>query len=183
MLGDSGVGKTSIVTRWTKDTFKQGTSATIGAAFVETTVEKNGQHHVIQIWDTAGEEKYKSMAPIYARSAVAALIVFDITHESSFLNVEEWISCLDLLNDVKVIIIGNKCDMEAQREVSYDKALALASKLGRQYVETSAFAGTGVKEAFQMIIDQILENRTSLDVKTQRVGLATPPPEPSKDCC
>ena len=163
LLGDSGVGKTCLINRWMTDSFRLDSMPTIGGSFAEATFEKDGKSHMIHIWDTAGEEKFRSTAPIYARGATGALIVFDITNRTTFLNIESWISCLNFLNDIPVLIVGNKSDLENKREISFSEADNYVHSIGKEYFETSASQGKGINEIFYHIMDLAI----SYDTKEQ----------------
>lgn len=158
MLGDSGVGKTSIVTRWVHGHHKNDQAPTIGAAYTQAKfVTEDGVSHKIQIWDTAGEEKYRSMAPIYSQGAFGGLLVFDLTNRQSLEHIKEWASCLDVNGDIPIVVAGNKCDLEDEREVEMEEAIAEVSKYGYTYFETSAQTGNGVEEAFNELIQKALQ--------------------------
>ncbi|KAK3085510.1 hypothetical protein FSP39_004418, partial [Pinctada imbricata] len=119
VLQESGVGKSSIVLRFVNDTFKPSLESTIGASFMTKRIEVDGLHYIFQIWDTAGQEKYRALAPMYYRGASAAIIVYDVTREATFRTVKEWIRELkkNSTTDMVIAIAGNKCDLTDLREV------------------------------------------------------------------
>uniref|UniRef100_A0A6A7G261 Ras-related protein Rab-22A-like n=1 Tax=Hirondellea gigas TaxID=1518452 RepID=A0A6A7G261_9CRUS len=153
ILGAQGVGKTSLVTRCSSHTFTRYTNATVGAAFSKIVMPAHGYTINMQVWDTAGQEKYRSLAPLYYRNAVAAMLVFDITCASSFAEVQAWTR--DLLNNVPselvLVLLGNKLDLESQREVARETALNFAAQIYAVYFETSALTSDGVEAAFEHI--------------------------------
>jgi small GTP-binding protein len=158
LLGDHGVGKTSLVSRWVKSTFRGDQPATIGAAFSQREVMLRGQPNKVQIWDTAGEERYHSMAPVYSQGAV---IVFDVSRRDSFNALPEWTKCLSQCDPrVAIVITGNKSDVE-QRDVTFEEGESFAKHHGYVYFETSAKTGAGVDEAFGLVAEKALKNRSA----------------------
>ncbi len=133
LIGDSGVGKTNIMSRYIKDEFSIETKTTVGVEFGAKKLEINGNNIKAQIWDTAGQERYKSITNAYYKGAKGALIVFDITRPSSFESVDKWITELKSKCDVDVsiIMIGNKCDLENERAVSKEESLRKAEQYGK----------------------------------------------------
>jgi len=133
LIGDSGVGKTNIMSRYIKDEFSIETKTTVGVEFGAKKLEINGTNIKAQIWDTAGQERYKSITNAYYKGAKGALIVFDITRPSSFESVDKWITELKSKCDVDVsiIMIGNKCDLENERAVSKEESLKKAEQYGK----------------------------------------------------
>ena len=116
ILGESSVGKSSISSRFTRDTFYQVQEPTIGAAFLKGSIELNNKSITFEIWDTAGQERYHSLAPLYYRNAVFAIVVYDITSLSSFNEAKCWINEIKIKSDTKVIaLIGNKVDFYNHR--------------------------------------------------------------------
>jgi Ras-related protein Rab-22 len=150
LLGDSGVGKSSIVHRFVYDAFKQSMESTIGAAFLTKSITLDLVVYKYQIWDTAGQEKYRALAPMYYRGAAAAIVVYDITREDSFTAVKSWIRELKQYADADIVlaITGNKCDLEELREVTYTDAQTYANLQGAIFVETSAKTAINVSALF-----------------------------------
>ena len=142
--------KTCISGRLVDGTFKPDEKSTIGASFVTTYLPIDGRNIKIVIWDTAGQEKYRSMVGMYYRGATVALICYDITSRSSFMSVEGWHK--DLMKvapqDISVAVVGNKCDLDDERDVSVDEGKELAEKLGAIHYEVSAKTGINVTELF-----------------------------------
>lgn len=133
LLGDTSVGKTSILQRFAKGVFKRDQDATIGAHFMSKVVQlpqSNNAQIKLQVWDTAGQEKYRSVTPIYFRDAAAAICVFDITNKQSLDNAEGWISDLRSYapNHIIIALAGNKCDLYANEEVSIQQGKDFALK-------------------------------------------------------
>jgi len=164
VTGDSGVGKTNIITRFTSNEFSLENKATIGVEFghAEATLS-DGTKIKVQIWDTAGQERFRAITRGYYRGAVGALVVYDITRGASFRNVEKWLQELHEHADADIVImlVGNKTDLKQQREVSTEDAKSLAQKNNLLFIETSALDGENIKEAFNKTITEIYEKRKS----------------------
>lgn len=141
LIGDSGVGKSNLLSRFSKNEFNLESKATIGVEFATKNVElENNTKIKAQIWDTAGQERYRAITSSYYRGALGALIVFDVTKAKSFENLENWISELSSYasNDIISLIIGNKQDLAKLREVTTNDAMAFAKTKEMGYLETSA---------------------------------------------
>lgn len=169
LLGDSGVGKTSILQRFKEGDFNSKVSATIGCSFCPHTVQlPSGGEVLFHIWDTAGHEKYRSFTRQYFRDASAALVVFDTTSIPSFLNAQAWIEELRQETadgpPVTVALAGNKSDLTAERQVAAGDAQGYAAQQGLLFVEVSAKAGTNVEALFGRVaalVDQAPASRLS----------------------
>ncbi|EDV25532.1 uncharacterized protein TRIADDRAFT_50216 [Trichoplax adhaerens] len=150
LLGDAGVGKSSLVLRFVCDTFNACSESTIGASFMSKTIEVNEQSYKYQIWDTAGQEKYRGLAPMYYRGAAAAIVVFDITREESFHTLKDWVKELQQLGPPNLVmaIAGNKSDLDEMREVSSHDARTFADSVDALFAETSALTAKNVLELF-----------------------------------
>ncbi|EAX92640.1 small GTP-binding protein, putative [Trichomonas vaginalis G3] len=162
LLGDSGVGKTSIVTRYVSGSAPENVNPTIGAAFVTKDVLIDGQNLELLIWDTAGQEVYRGLAPMYYRSALIAFIVYDVTKAESFDSVSYWIRELktNVEENIVILVCGNKVDLEDKRTVEYQTAQNMATENGALYAEASATNGTGIERMFQVAISTLLKQRT-----------------------
>lgn len=161
ILGDSSVGKTSLVHRFTTDKFDEHTANTIGAAFItkEHHSNNNPEKKVkFEIWDTAGQERYRSLTPMYYRNAKTALVCFDLSNmEETFDKAKYWIEQLQINandQDIKIKLIGNKNDIDALLDPSdYISSLASTMKI----YKTSAKTGEGIDELFDEVVDDIDE--------------------------
>ena len=124
LLGDSGVGKTNLISRFTKNMFSPNSKATIGVEFFIKTYKVNNKILKIEIWDTAGQERYKSITSVYYKGAKGAFIVYDITSRKSFDDVDKWIEEIKekTSKDIKLIIIGNKIDLKDERDITTNEA-------------------------------------------------------------
>ncbi|XP_062843883.1 ras-related protein Rab-31 [Trichomycterus rosablanca] len=162
LLGDTGVGKSSIVCRFVQDHFDHNISPTIGASFLTKTVPCGNELHKFLIWDTAGQERFHSLAPMYYRGSAAAVIVYDITKLDSFHTLKKWVKELKEHGpeDIVVAIAGNKNDLGDIREVPTSDAKEFAESIAAIFIETSARNAVNVEEIFQSISRQIppLEN-------------------------
>lgn len=157
-IGDSAVGKTSIINRFLRNSFDKSEPSTIGALYESYTETRNGKSIELQIWDTAGQEQYRSLGPIYFRSSAGAILVYDITNQRSYDNLEEWLTSFRNVGgqNTIVIVVGNKNDLSDQRVVPRETAEEWATSHGCGYTETSALMGYGVKNLFKMFIDSLL---------------------------
>ncbi|KAJ3561150.1 hypothetical protein NP233_g10372 [Leucocoprinus birnbaumii] len=158
LLGESAVGKSSLVLRFVKDQFDDYRESTIGAAFLTQTVTIDDQSTVkFEIWDTAGQERYKSLAPMYYRNANCAVVVYDITQSSSLEKARTWIRELQRQADPNIVIAlcGNKTDLAARRQVTQEEAKKYAEEEGLMWAETSAKSGEGVTEVFTAIAKKL----------------------------
>ena len=153
LLGDSRVGKSSVVIRFVKNEFDQYKFPTIGATFLTQSVSVGDYLVKFEIWDTAGQEKYRSLAPLYYRGASAALVVYDITNRESFENARKWIEEVQTQEGQHVVIglAGNKVDLSANRKVSTDEGSEFAKLKNFIFFETSAKNSTNIKEIFRSI--------------------------------
>ena len=153
LLGDSRVGKSSVVIRFVKNEFDQYKFPTIGATFLTQSVSVGDYLVKFEIWDTAGQEKYRSLAPLYYRGASAALVVYDITNRESFENARKWIEEVQTQEGSHVVIglAGNKVDLSANRKVSTEEGSEFAKQKNFIFFETSAKNSTNIKEIFQSI--------------------------------
>jgi len=158
LLGESAVGKSSLVLRFVKDQFDDYRESTIGAAFLTQTVQLDDSTTVkFEIWDTAGQERYKSLAPMYYRNANCAVVVYDITQSASLDKARTWIRELQRQADPSIVILlcGNKSDLEARRQVSKEEAQKYAEEEGLMWGEASAKTGEGVNEIFTTIAKKL----------------------------
>jgi len=157
LIGDSGVGKSNLLSRFTKNEFNLESKTTIGVEFATKTVEIDGKIIKSQIWDTAGQERYRAITSAYYRGAVGALLVYDISNHQTFENVERWLKELrdHADEDIVVMLVGNKSDLRHLRTVSTEEALAFAEEHDLAFIETSALDAGGVDTAFMNILGEI----------------------------
>jgi small GTP-binding protein len=154
LLGDSGVGKTNILSRFTRNEFNLESKSTIGVDFATRALEIEGRNVKAQIWDTAGQERYRSITSAYYRGAVGALLVYDIAKMHSYESVERWLKELREHAEagLVVLIVGNKTDLADQRQVRTELAQAFAAARGLSFIETSALDAHNVEAAFAQLL-------------------------------
>ena len=159
LIGDTSVGKTNILSRYINDKFLETSKSTVGVELATKVEHYNNKKIKIQIWDTAGQERYKSITTSYYKGAKGAFIVYDITKKESFKNVDKWIKDLKEFGDedVTILIIGNKCDLEDEREVSIEEVKKKAELFDIGYCETSALKAKNIDYAFQTLIKLVAE--------------------------
>ncbi|XP_053701694.1 ras-related protein Rab-15-like [Synchiropus splendidus] len=159
MLGDSGVGKTCMLRRFTDREFDPAHISTIGVDFKMKTLEIDGIRVRVQIWDTAGQERYQTITQQYYRRAQGIVLVYDITSEPSFQHIVKWASDVDEYAPEKVqrILVGNKCDEESFRRVSSEDGSKLAETYGMEFFETSASTGSNISESFTRMTEMVLQ--------------------------
>uniref|UniRef100_A0A8C4Q6G4 RAB31, member RAS onco family n=1 Tax=Eptatretus burgeri TaxID=7764 RepID=A0A8C4Q6G4_EPTBU len=157
LLGDTGVGKSSIVCRFVQDSFDPDINPTIGASFMTKMVPRNNEIHKYLIWDTAGQERFRSLAPMYYRGSAAAVIVYDITKEETFHMLKTWVKELQHHGpqNIVVAIAGNKCDLVDMREVQTELAKNYAESIDAIFIETSAKTSINISEMFEEISKKI----------------------------
>ena len=157
LVGDSGVGKTNIMSKYLKNQFREDSKATVGVEFGSKQFSVEGHQIKAQIWDTAGQERYKAITSAYYKGAKGAFIVYDITRKNTFETVNKWVSDITTAADKKItlILIGNKNDLEDQRQVTKEVGEEKAKELGLAFMETSACSGENLDKAFQMMINEI----------------------------
>lgn len=159
LIGDSGVGKSNLLSRFTRNEFCLESKSTIGVEFATRTIQVDGKTIKAQIWDTAGQERYRAITSAYYRGAVGALLVYDITKNATFDNVKRWLRELRDHADSNIVImlVGNKSDLSHMRAVPIDDAQDFAEKEGLSFMETSALESTNVEKSFQSILTEIYQ--------------------------
>ncbi|CAE6248975.1 unnamed protein product [Arabidopsis arenosa] len=157
LIGDSGVGKSNILSRFTRNEFCLESKSTIGVEFATRTLQVEGKTVKAQIWDTAGQERYRAITSAYYRGAVGALLVYDITKRQTFDNVLRWLRELRDHADSNIVIMmaGNKADLNHLRSVAEEDGQTLAETEGLSFLETSALEATNVEKAFQTVLAEI----------------------------
>jgi small GTP-binding protein len=156
LVGDTKVGKSCILSRFVQGTFDRNMPATIGAAFLTKVITTPNGPVRLQLWDTAGQEKFRSLAPMYYRSSAVAVLVYDVTAKSSLEGLEDWAAEISdkAPHNIKLVVVGNKIDMTEERRVPVNAGQELARTLGAvHYGETSAKTGEGVNDVFNKIAE------------------------------
>lgn len=168
LIGDSGVGKSNLLSRFTRNEFSLESKSTIGVEFATRSINVDGKMIKAQIWDTAGQERYRAITSAYYRGAVGALLVYDITRHVTFENVERWLKELrdHTEHNIVVMLVGNKSDLRHLRAVSTEDAQTFAEREGLYFIETSALESTNVENAFKQVLTQIyrIVSKKALDV-------------------
>jgi len=176
LIGDSGVGKTCVLFRFSEDAFNATFISTIGIDFKIRTIDLDGKKIKLQIWDTAGQERFRTITTAYYRGAMGIMLVYDITNEKSFDNIKNWIRNIEehASQDVEKMILGNKCDMNDRREVTKERGEELAIEYGIKFMETSAKASINVEEAFYTLARDIkakMEKKLDVQNQTNRTNI------------
>ena len=171
LLGDSGVGKTNLISRYISNSFDENTRATIGVEFFCKNFRINKKRTIkVEIWDTAGQERYKAITSVYYKGAKGAFIVYDITSRKTFENIDKWIGEIKerTTDDVKLIIIGNKTDLNNEREVKSEEALIKYQDMDIPLIETSALEDTNVNEAFINLIKIVYKDIARKEIEEKK---------------
>ncbi|CAH1372407.1 hypothetical protein MTP99_013907 [Tenebrio molitor] len=198
LLGEGCVGKTSLVLRYVEDKFNSSHVTTVQASFLNKKLNIDGKRINLAIWDTAGQEKFHALGPIYYRSSNGAVLVYDITDEDSFQKVKSWVKELRKMlgADICLVIAGNKTDLEKNRNVSLEEAETYASKVGAIHFQTSAKFNKGVEDMFLTLTQKMLETVEEKEAQnaplsrqnSQRRNVVVVdddqvPPPPTRQCC
>jgi len=163
LIGDSGVGKTNIMSKFLKNQFLENSKATVGVEFGSKLFIHENHKIKAQIWDTAGQEKYKAITGAYYKGSKGALVIYDITRKDTFSNIDKWVNDLKTTGDPKItiIIIGNKNDLADRRQVTKEEGEERAKSFGCAFLETSAFSGDNIDKAFDIMVKEIYEKFSS----------------------
>lgn len=157
LIGNSGVGKSSLLLRFADDTFTDNFMPTIGVDFKIRTLEVDGKTIKLQIWDTAGQERFKTITSSYYKGAHGIIVVYDVTDKESFKNIDTWMNEVEkhASDNVSRILVGNKSDLADSRQVSTDEGKELADQYNIRFMETSAKESANVEEAFTLMTKEI----------------------------
>jgi len=184
LIGDTGVGKSCLLLRFSDDKFTPTYIATIGIDFRIKTLEIDGKRFKLQIWDTAGQERFRSITCAYYRGAQGILLVYDSTNSRTFKSIANWMRTIEMnaTEAVEKILIGNKCDKEDEIAVKTPRGKALADEYGMPFFETSAKTNTNVFEAF-ISITQALQKRVATLCQPIPTSITTTLPQKKETCC
>ncbi|WVF70340.1 hypothetical protein IAT40_005130 [Kwoniella sp. CBS 6097] len=178
LIGNSSVGKSSLLLRFTDDEFlsDEETAATIGVDFKVKSIEIDGKKHKLSIWDTAGQERFRTLTSSYYRGAQGVVLVYDVTSRQTFDELLKWFKEIDTYcgEGVVKIVVGNKVDKEFSRQVTTAEGQAFAQRTGALFLECSAKTNMGVPKAFEELVKQILA-RPSLWATVPTAQQATAP--------
>jgi len=190
MIGDQAVGKTALLVRFADDDFNESVLPTIGIDFKIKTIELGGKRIKLQIWDTAGQERFRTITQAYYRGAMGILLLYDVTNAKSLQNVRNWVRNIEgnAPQTVNKLLVGNKSDMAAQRQVLAAEGQKLADEFGMRFFETSARNNQNVSETFLClandVVERLLANGGELSGGSSGTSLtATRPAEKNNPCC
>lgn len=191
VIGNSGVGKSCLLIRFTDDTFSDSYVTTIGVDFKIKTLDIDSKSCKLQIWDTAGQERFRNIISSYYRGAQGIMLVYDITDLESFQNLNSWLIEIEknASKNVYKILVGNKCDMEAERKVTKEQGKDFADQYGMKFFETSAKDSTNVAEAFVTMTKEVIKgsNKKTPGPKKDNVVVSNAPTgktlNSGKGCC
>ena len=159
MIGDQAVGKTALLFRYSDDDLNEALLPIIGIDFKIKTIQLLDKRVKLQMWDTAGQERFRTITQAYYRGAMGILLVYDVTNTKSWSNVRNWVRNIEgnAPQTVNKILVGNKCDLANQRQVSTQQGQQLAREYDIKFFETSARSNTNVQEAFQTLADDVVK--------------------------
>ena len=183
LLGDSTVGKTCFLIKYTDQSFQDIHMATIGLDYrVKTMKLKNNKEVKIQIWDTAGQDRFRSITKNYYKGSHGIILIYDITNRRTFENVQKWISQIreETSQNVVIYLIGNKIDMKEERKVSTEEGKKLADELGLPFMETSAKEGININEVFDDIVERVDKVFGNIPTATKKNKIYKPK---NSKCC
>ena len=176
VVGDSSVGKTNLIKRFINDTFNKDSKATVGVEFLSKTYLINQEVFKIEIWGTAGQDRYKAITSAYYRGAKGAMIVYDVTNQTSFDNVDKWTNEIKekAARNINLMIVGNKTDLTDQIVVTSEMATEKAKALEIPVMETSALDSTNVKEAFYQLLREMYKSVKDMMKEYEQKQTGTP---------
>ena len=199
VCGESGVGKSNLLSRYLRDSFELHGKATIGVEFYSTEMKWNGKQVSVQLFDTVGQEKYRSVCSSYFRNCDGVVLVYDITRVETYLKLQSWRNLITQTAkaDTPVLLVGNKLDLTEDRRVNESEAKEYSLKHGFYFMETSALSNVDncVSQAFELIVAQICQTKTqeinkleqdykSIRANSLRIGMSyVTPDENKKYCC
>jgi small GTP-binding protein len=183
ILGEAGVGKTSILNQWLNGTFTEDTAPTIGAGVSTVPLMIDGIVMTFKIWDTAGTEQFRSVIPMYCRRAAIAILVFDLTQPQTLNAIDDWYKFLRGSADPVILLVGNKLDLVDSRAIDHENAVEIAQKLECEYVEMSACTREGIDEFIRGVMDCARASQGKSCVNTpNQIDPATPSQKPDCAC-
>jgi Ras-related protein Rab-11A len=175
IIGDTAVGKSNILSRYVKDEFSSNSKSTVGVELGIKFLKIKNTKTKIQIWDTAGQERYRAITSSYFKGSNGCFIVYDITNEASFNNIENWYEQIqkETSSDLPILLVGNKCDLEDERKVPIEKGKEKAKNLNCAFFETSALKKINIDKIFEELVNNIYEktggNKNDDDINIELV--------------
>ena len=171
VVGNSAVGKSCLLLRFDENRFQSVHDVTVGVTFLVKVVDLDGREIKVQIWDTAGQEVFKAITRSYYRDSHCAIVVYDITDTGSFEKVDEWVR--DVRNfaspNCVLVLVGNKCDLESRREVSFNQGQDFADRQGLIFFETSAMTGENVDALFNECVKTVVERCKMTPIQSKKL--------------
>ena len=185
VLGESKVGKTSLIKRFTKDQFGGVYLTTVGMDFQDKIIEIEDKKIRMQVWDTAGQERFRNVTKSYFQSSHGLLVVYDITDKESFEKINFWMKNIkeNAPENAKLILVGNKCDLANERQVSYEEGEKKASNYNIKFFESSAKDGTNVKEFFFYLANEIYQDEKTKGKDNKKTVQLDSKKKGKKGCC
>ena len=185
VLGESKVGKTSLIKRFTKDQFGGVYLTTVGMDFQDKIIEIEDKKIRLQVWDTAGQERFRNVTKSYFQSSHGLLVVYDITDKESFEKINFWMKNIkeNAPENAKLILVGNKCDLANERQVSYEEGEKKASDYNIKFFESSAKEGTNVKEFFFYLANEIYQDEKTKGKDNKKTVQLDSKKKGKKGCC
>jgi small GTP-binding protein len=190
LVGASGVGKSCIAQRGTSGVYDGSTQPTLGASYTAKSIVINKRLVRLLIWDTAGQERYRGITPMYYRNSAAAVIIYSIAERSTFLDADAWIESLrdKLPSDALLYLVGNKSDLEDQREVTPDEGQDKAAAMNATFYEVSAKTGAGINDLLVLMASTCLDAhggrvRLGSQDEEKTIDVGNKAEEPQNECC
>ena len=188
IIGETKVGKTALITRYTKNTFTGTYLTTIGIDFQVKYVPFEDKRVRLQIWDTAGQERFRNIAKSYFHSSNGFIVVYDISNKDSFEKLNFWIEQIKLNapENTICILVGNKSDLETERQIKKEQGEKLSEQIGMKFFEVSAKDGTNVEEAFQVLVNEIMnfaKKNGTINKRSSQVLSTKKTLKEKKNCC
>ena len=187
LIGDAGVGKSSLLLRYTEDKFDEALGSTIGVDFKVKTVEADGKRVKLTLWDTAGQERFRTLTSSYYRGAQGVVLVYDVTRRATFDDLQRWLEEVDAYapgggEEVVKLLVGNKIDLE-DRQVTEQEATDFARQQAMMYLECSARTRVGIRQAFEEVVLKILDTPALLEAMGRGANLTQQPAEAAGCSC
>ena len=185
IVGDSTVGKTNFIKKYVENKFNESYFASTGIDLITTSIKIEGKSFKIQIWDTAGQEKYRAMTKNLFLKTQGIVIIFDISNETSFINLKSWMNDIkeECSADIPMILVGNKLDLEDKRVIDKERAMEFAKNKKLEYIETSSKTGENINKALSLIIEKIYQRADSNSNFSFTLDDGTVKKKSKKMCC
>ena len=180
LLGDSTVGKTCFLLRYIDDSFLDLHMATIGLDYrLKTMILEDQKIVKVQLWDTAGQDKFRAITRNYYKGASGIILIFDVTNIKSYENIKKWINEIkeEISEQVSIVLIGNKIDNVNERKISKEEGVKLANEIGVKFFETSAKTGEGINESVFFLVKKIFDNDPEVKNKDRLQAFFSPDPK------